>query len=190
MRRPRPGRSDAARRPAAPPLRVVFAVFSIASLLCAAVYLPGGPAYAQGSGVRAEYGKWSMVCSQPGGAGSEQCAILQDLQTEAASALSASVIAFRTADKKAEILRFLAPLGVSLLQGIEFAVDGKPVGRIEFVRCFDDGCYAETLLDAALLTALSSGKAASVKLWRSGTESVELPLALEGFAQGFAALPQ
>ncbi len=72
-----------------------------------------------------------------------------------------SVVILKTADRKAKILRVLAPLGVLLPNGLGLNIDGKDIGRAYFVRCFSDGCYAEVVLEDNLLKAFRAGKTAT-----------------------------
>jgi invasion protein IalB len=95
----------------------------------------------------------------------------------------------RTADNKAEILRVLAPLGVLLPNGLGLNVDGKDIGRAYFVRCFQDGCYAEVILEKPLLDTLKSGTSATFIVFQTPEEGIGIPVDLKGFADGFAALP-
>ncbi|HCH72150.1 MAG TPA: invasion associated locus B family protein [Ochrobactrum sp.] len=95
----------------------------------------------------------------------------------------------KTADNKARILRVLAPLGVLLPNGLGLNVDGKDIGRAYFVRCFEDGCYAEVILEDDLLKTLRSGKAATFIVFQTPEEGVGIPVDLKGFGEGFDALP-
>jgi invasion protein IalB len=95
----------------------------------------------------------------------------------------------RTADQKAEILRVLAPLGVLLPNGLGLNVDGKDIGRAYFVRCFQDGCYAEVILEKQLLDTLSAGQAATFIVFQTPEEGIGIPVDLSGFSDGYKALP-
>src|SRR5580765_2250754 len=107
---------------------------------------------AQPSGtVKSTHGAWSIICDTPAGATSEQCVMMQNVVAEDRPEMGLSVVVLRTADNKAEILRVLAPLGVLLPNGLGLNVDGKDIGRAYFVRCFQDGCYAEVILEKPLL---------------------------------------
>ena len=90
---------------------------------------------------------------------------------------------------KRQILRVLAPLGVLLPNGLGLNVDGKDIGRAYFVRCFQDGCYAEVILEEQLLSTLKSGKAATFIVFQTPEEGIGIPVDLTGFSEGFAALP-
>jgi invasion protein IalB len=145
-------------------------------------------AFAQGK-VKSSHGAWSMVCDVPPGASSEQCALMQNVVAEDRNEVGLSVVVLKTADQKAKILRILAPLGVLLPNGLGLNVDGKNIGRAYFVRCFQDGCYAEVILEKALLTTLQNGKTATFIVFQTPEEGIGIPVDLNGFSDGYAILP-
>lgn len=162
--------------------RAVFALLLLSGALLA------GPASAQGT-VKAEYGDWQMSCDTPPGASFEQCAIIQNVTAEDQPNVGLSVIVLRTADREARLLRVLAPLGVLLPNGLGLNVDGTDMGRVAFVRCLPNGCIAEVELDDDLVKVLSEGKSAIFVVFKTPEEGVGIPVSLEGFAEGFEALP-
>lgn len=139
--------------------------------------------------VKANHGAWSIVCDQPPGATGEQCALMQNVIAEDRPEIGLSVVVLKTADQKAKVLRVLAPLGVLLPNGLGLNVDGKDIGRAYFVRCFTDGCYAEVILEDALLNTLKSGGTATFIVFQTPEEGIGIPVDLSGFTDGFAALP-
>ncbi len=148
-----------------------------------------GSAVAQQGTVRSTHGSWSVVCDTPGGATAEQCALMQNVVAEDRPEVGLSVVVLRTADNRAEILRVLAPLGVLLPNGLGLNVDGKDIGRAYFVRCFQDGCYAEVILEKPLIDTLKSGQAATFIVFQTPEEGIGIPVDLAGFSAGFDALP-
>lgn len=150
--------------------------------------LSASPAMAQGT-VRGEYGNWQMSCDTPPGASTEQCAIIQNVMAEDQPNVGLSVIVLRTADREARLLRVLAPLGVLLPNGLGLNVDGTDMGRVAFVRCLPNGCVAEVELDDGLIDVLSKGTSAIFVVFKTPEEGVGIPVSLEGFSEGFAALP-
>ncbi|GAB5426790.1 MAG: invasion associated locus B family protein [Devosia indica] len=146
------------------------------------------PALAQGT-VRAEYGDWQMSCDTPPGASFEQCAIIQNVLAEDQPNVGLSVIVLRTADREARLLRVLAPLGVLLPNGLGLNVDGTDMGRVAFVRCLPNGCIAEVELDDDIISVLSEGTTAIFVVFKTPEEGVGIPVSLDGFSEGFAALP-
>lgn len=147
-----------------------------------------GPAAAQGT-VRSQHGDWQMSCDLVPGALEEQCALIQNVTAENQPNVALSVIALKTADQEARLLRVLAPLGVLLPNGLGLNIDGEDLGRVAFVRCLPNGCVAEVVMDDQLMTQLSEGKSAIFIVFRTPEEGIGIPVSLDGFAEGFAALP-
>ncbi len=169
-------------------LRNFIAIFVFTGLFVATFVAASAPASAQGV-VRAQYGDWQMSCDTPPGASFEQCAIIQNVTAENQPNVGLSVIVLKTADQKARLLRVLVPLGVLLPNGLGLNVDGQDMGRVAFVRCLPNGCIAEVIMDDALLKVLSEGKSAIFVVFKTPEEGIGIPVSLNGFAKGFAALP-
>ena len=151
--------------------------------------LPVAAQQPQAGTVRSTHGAWSIICDTPGGATTEQCALMQNVIAEDRPEGGLSVVVLRTADDRAEILRVLAPLGVLLPNGLGLNVDGNDIGRAYFVRCFQDGCYAEVILEQQLLDTSRNGEAATFIVFQTPEEGIGIPVDLEGFGAGFDALP-
>jgi invasion protein IalB len=147
-----------------------------------------GAGLAQGV-VKAQYGDWQMSCDTPPGASFEQCAIIQNVTAEDQPNVGLSVIVLKTADRKARLLRVLAPLGVLLPNGLGLNIDGADIGRVAFVRCLPNGCVAEVVLDEELLSKLSTGSNAIFVVFKTPEEGIGIPVSLNGFADGFGQLP-
>lgn len=164
---------------------------TLAKVVFLAVVLGAGHTFAaqQSGTVKSSHGAWSIICDTPAGATSEQCVMMQNVVAEDRPEMGLSVVVLRTADNKAEILRVLAPLGVLLPNGLGLNVDGKDIGRAYFVRCFQDGCYAEVILEKQLLDTLKTGNAATFIVFQTPEEGIGIPVDLKGFGEGFAALP-
>lgn len=150
----------------------------------------GAIAQAQQTGaVKSTHGAWNILCDTPAGAKTEQCALVQNVVAEDRPEVGLSVVVLKTADNKAKILRVLAPLGVLLPNGLGLNVDGKDIGRAYFVRCFQDGCYAEVILEDNLIKSLEAGTSATFIVFQTPEEGIGIPVDLKGFADGFKALP-
>src|SRR5665811_2044535 len=87
--------------------------------------------------VKSRYGEWALVCDTPPGASSEQCALMQNVVAADREEMGLSVVVLRTADRKSELLRVLAPLGVLLPNGLGLYIDDKDIGNAFFTRCFN-----------------------------------------------------
>ncbi|WP_425536731.1 invasion associated locus B family protein [Ensifer adhaerens] len=165
-----------------------FAALGLAVLALPVQSLAQQPAGTPGT-VKSNHGAWSIVCDQPAGASSDQCALMQNVIAEDRPEVGLSVVVLKTADRKAKILRVLAPLGVLLPNGLGLNVDGKDIGRAYFVRCFSDGCYAEVVLEDELLKTFRSGATATFIVFQSPEEGIGIPVDLKGFGEGYDALP-
>ena len=159
---------------------VVAAVIAVA----AGSLVGAGVASAQGA-VKGQFGDWQIRCDTPPGAKSEQCALIQNVTAEDRPNVGLSVIVLKTADKKARILRVLAPLGVLLPSGLGLKVDAVDVGRTSFVRCLPNGCIAEVVMDDQLIGQLRTGKAATFIIFQTPEEGIGIPISLPGFGDGF-----
>ncbi|MFB9950322.1 invasion associated locus B family protein [Rhizobium puerariae] len=152
--------------------------------------LPGAPKPQPPGNVRENHGAWSIICDRPAGASAEQCALMQNVIAEDRPEVGLSVVVLKTADRKAKILRILAPLGVLLKDGMELYVDNNNIGRAYFTRCFSEGCYVEVEIDDELMRILRAGKNAVFALRESADQDrVGIPIELTGFGEGYDALP-
>ncbi len=170
--------------PARAPFKVLLGLFGLILLAVA----PVQPAAAQGA-VKAKYGDWEMRCETPAGASREQCALIQSIAAEDKPNVTLVVIALKTADGKARLLRVIAPLGVLLPAGLGLKIDQTDVGRAGFVRCLPTGCVAEVVMEDKLLDQLKGGTKATFIIFNTPEEGIGLPLVLSGFGQGFEKLP-
>jgi invasion protein IalB len=139
--------------------------------------------------VRSTHGDWQVRCDTPAGAQSEQCVEMQFVTAEDRDNVGLTVIILKTADKKARIMRVLAPLGVLLPSGLGLKIDDTDMGRAGFVRCLPNGCVAEVILEDDLLQKLSDGQTATFIIFQTPEEGIGIPISLNGFKPGFDALP-
>jgi invasion protein IalB len=147
-----------------------------------------GPVAAQGV-VKAKYGDWEMRCETPPGASRDQCALMQSVAAEDKPNVNLVVIVLKTADGKSRLLRVIAPLGVLLPSGLGLKIDQTDIGRAGFVRCLPSGCIAEVVMEDKLLDQLRGGGTATFIIFQTPEEGIGIPLALNGFKDGFDKLP-
>ena len=159
-----------------------------AALSLGAVLLSAGPAQAQGV-VKNTFGDWQLRCETPAGAQTEQCAIVQNVAAEDRPNVSLVIIVLKTADQKSRLLRVVAPLGVLLPAGLGLKIDQTDIGRAGFVRCLTTGCVAEVVMEDSLVNQLKNGQTATFIVFQTPEEGIGIPVSLNGFAQGFDALP-
>lgn len=163
-------------------------LFRIAALFLPVLVATAGTAGAQGT-VKSVHGDWQIRCDNLPGAKTEQCALAQAVAAADREYVGLSVFALHTADKKGRILRVLAPLGVFLPYGLGLNIDNKDQGRAGFVRCLPNGCMAEVTLDDKLMDQLRNGKTATFIIFETPEEGIGIPVSLNGFGEGFDALP-
>jgi invasion protein IalB len=157
-------------------------------LLAMLLLLIPAQALAQGE-VKAKYGDWDLRCDTPPGAQNQQCFIMQFVTAADRDNVGLSVIVMKTADKQARILRLLAPLGVLLPRGLGLRIDDTDMGTTGFIRCLPNGCLSEVLMDDSLIEALRNGKQAMFIIFQTPEEGIGVPISLDGFGEGFDALP-
>ena len=91
-------------------------LFRILAVAAAALSLSRGPAQAQGV-IKDKHGDWETRCETPPGAAYEQCAVVLSVVDQERPNLTLVVIVLNSADRKARLMRVIAPLGVLLPAG-------------------------------------------------------------------------
>ena len=114
---------------------------------------------------------------------------MQSVAAEDKPNVNLVVIVLKTADGKSRLLRVIAPLGVLLPSGLGLKVDQADIGRAGFVRCLPSGCVAEVVMEDKLLDQMRSGTTPPSSFSRRPEEGIGIPLALNGFKDGFEKLP-
>ena len=156
--------------------------------LVAAWFCASGAAHAQGS-VRARHGDWETRCETPPGAAYEQCAVVLSVVDQERPNLTLVVIVLNTADRKARLMRVIAPLGVLLPAGVSLRIDDQDAGRLNFLQCLANGCIAQLALDDALIGKLKAGKTATLGIFQTPEQGVGVPAPLAGFKEAYEQLP-
>jgi invasion protein IalB len=169
-------------------LRVRALKGAAAALAAALCFIASPPASAQGV-VKAKHGDWETRCETPNGAAHEQCALIQSVAAEDRPNITLIVIVLRTADGKSRLLRVIAPLGVLIPSGLGLKIDQIDVGRAGFVRCLNNGCIAEVVMEDKLIDEMKSGTSATFIIFQTPEEGIGIPLALAGFKEALEALP-
>jgi invasion protein IalB len=151
--------------------------------------LVAGPAAAIAQGaVKSVYGDWQIRCEPPPGGVGEQCALYQSVVAEDRPNVGVTVLVIKSADQKSRAMRVQAPLGVLLPAGLGLKIDQVDVGRAGFARCLPHGCYAEVVLDDAMIDRLRSGHTATFFIFQTPEDGVGFPMSLKGFGEGYDKL--
>jgi invasion protein IalB len=167
---------------------IIMRLLLISGLSALLVCGAAGPGSSQGV-VKSKHGDWELRCETPPGAVHEQCALLQSVAAEDRPNINLVVIVLKTADGKSRLLRVIAPLGVLLPSGLGLKIDNTDIGRAGFVRCLPTGCIAEVVMEDKLINQMRSGHNATFIIFQTPEQGIGIPLALNGFGEGFDALP-
>jgi invasion protein IalB len=162
------------------------------ALLLPALWLaaPAASLEARAQGVlRSVHGDWQLRCDIPPNQTTEQCALVQAVVDESDPQVGMTVIVLKAPDNKGRLMRVVTPLGVLLPSGLGLKIDDTDIGRAGFVRCMQQGCVAEVVMDDNLIKQLRNGQVATFIIFRTPEEGVGFPLSLAGFGEGFDTLP-
>jgi invasion protein IalB len=149
---------------------------------------PAGAADSQGA-VKDKHGDWVTRCETPPGAAHEQCAIVLSVVDQERPNLVLVVIVLNTADRKARLMRIIAPLGVLLPPGVSLRIDDADVGRLTFLQCLANGCIAQLAMDEGLIAKLKAGKIATLGIFQTPEQGVGVQAPLTGFKEAYEQLP-
>jgi invasion protein IalB len=139
--------------------------------------------------VRDKHGDWVTRCETPPGAAHEQCAIVMSVVDQERPNLVLVVIVLNTADRKARLMRVIAPLGVLLPPGVGLRIDDADAGRLSFLQCLPNGCVAQLAMDDSLLEKLKNGKTATLGIFQTPEQGVGVQAPLTGFKEAYEQLP-
>jgi len=139
--------------------------------------------------IRGKHGDWETRCETPPGASYEQCAIVLSVVDKERPNLTLVVIVLNTADRKARLMRVIAPLGVLLPMGVNLRVDDEDFGRLSFLQCLANGCIAQVAIDDKLIDKLKTGKTATLGVFQTPEQGVGVLAPLAGFKEAYEQLP-
>ena len=171
-----------ARRLRALPFLVAGLGLALVALGCARAAQPQGA-------IREKHGDWETRCETPPGAAYEQCAIVRSVVDKDRPNLTLVLIVLNTADRKARLMRVIAPLGVLLPMGVTLRIDDEEAGRLNFLQCLANGCIAQAAIDDKLLEKLKSGKTATLGVFQTPEQGVGILAPLAGFKDAYEQLP-
>jgi invasion protein IalB len=168
-------------------------IIGVAALLAALAFetasLFAQPAPAQTPAITDTHvtGSWVVRCYR---VGNEACDLTQASFMRGKNIRVASIaIGFLPASNQ-YVGRFIVPLGVSFAEGLTIEIGSFQAAHIRYRRCERDGCYVESMLPQALLTAMQTpGLARGVMdIISVDGRKFQVPIALDGFTDGLALL--
>jgi invasion protein IalB len=150
---------------------------------------PAAAADTQSGAIKDKHGDWVTRCETPPGAQHEQCAIVLSVVDQERPNLILIIVVLNTADRKARLMRVIAPLGVLLPPGVSLRIDEADVGRLNFLQCLPNGCVAQLAMDDALIQKLENGKTATLGIFQTPEQGVGVQAPLAGFKEAYGQLP-
>lgn len=148
----------------------------------------GAPNNPEGGVVRSQHGDWQLVCKPPPpGAKAEVCALVQSVTAEDRGNVGLTVYVQKFSNGT-KVLRVFAPLGVLLPPGLGLKIDNQDVGNAPFLRCHTFACYAQVVIDDALIAKLKAGKQAVFIIFQTEEAGIGIPISLAGFDKAVAVL--
>jgi invasion protein IalB len=145
-------------------------------------------AAAQGA-IKDKHGDWETRCETPPGASYEQCALVLSVVDQERPNVTLVVIVLNSADRKARLMRVIAPLGVLLPSGVGLRIDEEDLGHLSFLQCLANGCIAQLAIDDKLLDKLKTGKTATLGIFQTPEQGVGVLAPLAGFKEAYEQLP-
>ena len=170
-------------------LKAGWALLSLVAGLIFAVLRASAAGPEAGGAVRDRHGDWVTRCETPPGAAHEQCAVVLSVVDQDRPNLILVVIVLNTADRKARLMRVIAPLGVLLPPGVSLRIDNADAGRLSFLQCLPNGCVAQLAMDQSLIDKLMKGKTATLGVFQTPEEGVGVQAPLAGFKEAYEQLP-
>ena len=98
-------------------LRILSGLALFAAAVSSVPMFATAAAGAQGA-IKDKHGDWETRCETPPGASYEQCALVLSVVDQERPNVTLVVIVLNTADRKARLMRVIAPLGVLLPSGV------------------------------------------------------------------------
>ncbi len=154
-----------------------------------AALLPGSVGALAAGTIRARHGDWETRCETPPGASYEQCAAVLSVVDQDRPNLTMVVVVLNTADRKARLMRVIAPLGILLPAGVSLRIDEQDAGRLNFLQCLPNGCIAQVALDDKLIDKLKNGKMVTLGVFQTPEQGVGVQAPLAGFKEAYEQLP-
>lgn len=143
---------------------------------------------AQEGTVKSQHGAWQVVCKDPPpGAKNGVCALVQSVTAEDRDNIGLTVY-FQRFSNGTRVLRVFAPLGILLPPGLGLKIDDKDVGHAPFQRCHTFACYAQVVVDDALVEQLKTGKTAIFIIFQTEEAGIGIPISLAGFKEALDEL--
>jgi invasion protein IalB len=133
-------------------------------------------------------GSWTVRCFN---VSTYPCDMVQATFLRARNVRVSSIDITYIAQSDSYFGRFIVPLGISFDQGLTIQIGEFVSPHVKFRRCLRDGCYVESPLPPAMIAAMQSpDMSGKLHIVFVGGKPLDIPIALNGFAQGLSQLRQ
>ncbi len=99
-----------------------------------------------------------------------------------------AVMAMRHPKNKTPIMRLILPFGLYLPGGVRLAIDNGKPRKLAIETCQQSGCFANTIIDGAMLKALQQGNKMTVGMQTVTRKPITITVKLSGFTAAFNKL--
>ena len=131
---------------------------------------------------------WAVQCHESQQKNLSSCFMFQRILVKDSGESLLRMTVDRPKDLSAPRAIFLIPLGSYITPGISVQIDATEPLDLGIEYCDKQGCYAGILLDQTILDLLKRGRQAVVTFQTRGRQEIRLPISLDGFSSGLAAL--
>jgi len=134
------------------------------------------------------FGSWRVSCETAADSHRRGCFIVQNLVLREGGQRVLQIAVGYVEQTPDPIALLSLPLGISLPPGASIRIDEHEAKRIPIERCEPNGCRAGLKLSEDILASFRSGAQMSVTFYDAKREPIVVPLSLDGFSAGLAAL--
>ena len=134
------------------------------------------------------FGNWLVRCGPQEDSPEKGCFLFQNVVLKEGGQRVLQVAVGFVGNTPEPIALLSLPLGISLPPGAKMSIDGDKKYQLQIERCEVSGCRAGLKLPPELIEGFQLGSSLSVLFHDAQRRAIEVPLSLEGFKTGYAAL--
>lgn len=131
---------------------------------------------------------WAVQCQESAQKKLSSCFMFQRMLVQDSGESLLRMTVDTPQDLSAPRAIFVIPLGTYITPGISVQIDANDPLDLDIEYCDKQGCYAGIALDQPILILLKRGRQAVVTFQSRGRQEIKLPISLNGFSSGLAAL--
>lgn len=135
----------------------------------------------QTSAVQAQEMPWRVECGSDGEV--LNCSAIQEATRANERRPFAAVAVRKDPDNKTFSMLIQVPLGVNLLEPMQFRVDNGPTEKRPFETCTSAGCFASLRVGTELMAAMRRGAVLKLMVEDAGKRPITVDVSLTGFSQ-------